>query len=90
MIDDVEDHEDLRGFLDNLSQTVYTLSHYLSILSTKIMARICSTCGKGSKKAANRSHSKMKTLRRQNPNLQKVDGSLVCTACIRTTAKQLR
>jgi len=53
------------------------------------MARKCETCGKGSKKAANRSHSKIKTLRRQKPNLQKMDGKLVCTRCIRTAAKQM-
>ncbi|PIZ93738.1 MAG: 50S ribosomal protein L28 [Candidatus Magasanikbacteria bacterium CG_4_9_14_0_2_um_filter_41_10] len=52
------------------------------------MARTCDICGKGSKKAASRSHSKIKTIRRQYPNLQKVDGQKVCTRCIRTTAKR--
>ncbi len=47
----------------------------------------CDICGKGSKKAANRSHAKNKTLRRQKPNLQKNEGELVCTRCIRTEAK---
>ncbi|HBB38089.1 MAG: 50S ribosomal protein L28 [Candidatus Magasanikbacteria bacterium GW2011_GWD2_43_18] len=51
------------------------------------MARICDLCGKGSKKAASRSHSKIKTLRRQHPNLQKMDGKMVCTRCMRTAAK---
>ncbi|EKD68158.1 MAG: hypothetical protein ACD_48C00048G0001, partial [uncultured bacterium] len=36
-----------------------------------------------------RSHSKIKTLRRQHPNLQKMDGQKVCTRCIRTTAKHV-
>jgi ribosomal protein L28 len=53
------------------------------------MARICTHCKKGSKKAASRSHSKIKTLRRQKPNLQKNDGELVCTRCIRTLEKQI-
>ncbi len=52
------------------------------------MSRICSTCGKTAIKAANRSHSKVKTLRRQKPNLQKVGGKMVCTRCIKTTAKK--
>ena len=51
------------------------------------MARTCDMCGKGAKKAASRSHSKIKTLRRQKPNLQKMDGKMVCTRCMRTTAK---
>lgn len=54
------------------------------------MARICTKCGKGSKKAANRSHSKIKTLRRQKPNLQKVEGVLVCTRCMRSATKANR
>ncbi|PIR76775.1 MAG: 50S ribosomal protein L28 [Candidatus Magasanikbacteria bacterium CG10_big_fil_rev_8_21_14_0_10_42_10] len=52
------------------------------------MALSCDICGKGSKKAASRSHSKIKTIRRQKPNLQKMDGKKVCTRCMRTTAKQ--
>ena len=52
------------------------------------MAKVCSICGKGPKKAALRSHSKAKTLTRQKPNLQKHDGEWVCTRCIRTEAKQ--
>ena len=51
------------------------------------MALKCELCGKGAIRAANRSHSKTKTLRRQKPNLQKMDGKKVCTRCMRTTAK---
>ncbi|MCF6276824.1 MAG: 50S ribosomal protein L28 [Candidatus Magasanikbacteria bacterium] len=47
----------------------------------------CAKCKKGSKKAANRSHAKNKTLRRQKPNLQKHNGELVCTRCVRTEKK---
>jgi len=52
------------------------------------MARTCSNCKKGSKKAASRSHSKIKTLRRQHANLQKVNGKKICTTCMRTAIKQ--
>ena len=53
------------------------------------MSRKCSVCGKGPKKAASRSHSKVKTLRVQKPNLQKNEkGELVCTKCIKTKAKE--
>jgi len=48
----------------------------------------CDICQKGSQKAANRSHSKVKTLRRQKPNLQKLDDHMVCTKCRRTITKK--
>ncbi|PIY93474.1 MAG: 50S ribosomal protein L28 [Candidatus Magasanikbacteria bacterium CG_4_10_14_0_8_um_filter_32_14] len=48
----------------------------------------CEICLKGSKKAANRSHSKVKTLRCQKPNLQKLDNHMVCTKCRRTITKK--
>ena len=51
------------------------------------MARTCERCDKGSKKAASRSHSKIKTLRRQHANVQKVHGEYLCTSCIRTMSK---
>jgi ribosomal protein L28 len=51
------------------------------------MAFKCELCDKGAIRAANRSHSKTKTLRRQKPNLQKMDGKKVCTRCIRTASK---
>jgi ribosomal protein L28 len=46
-------------------------------------------CGRGSKRAANRSHSNIKTLRRQKPNLQKFGDKRVCTRCVRTLKKVL-
>lgn len=55
------------------------------------MPKKCDLCGRGATKGASRSHSKIKTLRRQGINLQSkvVDGqkSKVCTSCIRTMAK---
>ncbi|MFH1286910.1 MAG: bL28 family ribosomal protein [Candidatus Magasanikbacteria bacterium] len=48
----------------------------------------CENCRKGSQKAANRSHAKNRTNRRQKPNLQKHDGEMICTSCMRTKAKQ--
>ncbi|MEK7065129.1 MAG: L28 family ribosomal protein [Patescibacteria group bacterium] len=54
------------------------------------MSRTCSVCDKGSKKAANRSHANNKTLRRQFPNLQKCEGKMVCTRCLKTKAKKAR
>lgn len=54
------------------------------------MPRQCATCGKIALKAANRSHSKRKTLRVQKPNLQKSNGELVCTRCIRTKATKTK
>lgn len=52
------------------------------------MARVCEFCGRGPKKAANRSHAKNKTLRTQHVNLQKLSGFKVCTRCRRTAIKQ--
>ncbi len=55
------------------------------------MARKCDICGRGSTKDAQRSHSNIKTLKRQYINLQtkKVDGKKIkiCTKCLRTLAK---
>ncbi|MBU4422033.1 50S ribosomal protein L28 [Candidatus Parcubacteria bacterium] len=55
------------------------------------MSRRCDICGRGSKKAASRSHSNIKTLRRQYVNLQArtIDGEKkkVCTKCIKTMKK---
>lgn len=51
------------------------------------MARLCDSCGRGSKRAAIRSHSNIKTLRRQKPNLQKFGDKRVCTRCVRTLKK---
>ncbi|PIR13019.1 50S ribosomal protein L28 [Candidatus Falkowbacteria bacterium CG11_big_fil_rev_8_21_14_0_20_39_10] len=55
------------------------------------MAKRCDLCGRGSTKGATRSHSKIKTLKRQNINLQTktIDGKKmkVCTKCIKTSKK---
>jgi ribosomal protein L28 len=55
------------------------------------MAKACDVCGRSSTKGASRSHSNIKTIKRQNINLQskKIDGkkSDVCTKCIKTMAK---
>ena len=52
------------------------------------MARKCDLCGRGSTKDASRSHSNIKTLRRQHINLQAktINGTKlkVCTKCIKT------
>lgn len=55
------------------------------------MSKRCDLCGRGSTKGASRSHSNIKTLKRQNINLQSkiVDGKKikVCTKCIKTSKK---
>jgi ribosomal protein L28 len=58
------------------------------------MGKKCDLCGRVATKGASRSHSKIKTLKRQNINLQSklIDGVKVkiCTSCIRTMAKPKR
>ena len=58
------------------------------------MAKKCDMCGRGSTKGASRSHSKIKTLKRQHINLQSknVEGLSVklCTSCLRTLEKPKR
>jgi ribosomal protein L28 len=55
------------------------------------MARVCDKCGRGYLKAASRSHSNIKSLKRQHINLQSkvVDGKRlkICTNCIKTLTK---
>jgi len=55
------------------------------------MARKCDLCGRGSTKDASRSHSNIKTIKRQHINLQskKINGKKlkICTKCIKTIAK---
>ncbi len=55
------------------------------------MSKRCEICKKGSTKGATRSHSNVKTLKRQNRNLQtkNIGGNKVriCTRCLRTLAK---
>ena len=56
------------------------------------MATNCEVCGRGSTKDASRSHSNIKTIKRQYINLQvkKINGkkSNVCAKCIKTMAKK--
>jgi len=56
------------------------------------MAKKCDICRRGSTKGATRSHSKVKTLRRQNLNLQskKVEGEKkkVCSSCLKNLNKK--
>ena len=58
------------------------------------MARKCDVCGRGPRKSQKRSHSSIKTIRRQYLNLQKktIDGKKmnVCTKCIRTMKKNVK
>ncbi len=58
------------------------------------MAKKCDLCGRSSTRGASRSHSKIRTLKRQNINLQSltIDGIKVkaCTACMRTMNKPKR
>ncbi|HRH23414.1 MAG TPA: bL28 family ribosomal protein [Candidatus Magasanikbacteria bacterium] len=51
--------------------------------------RKCELCKKGSVSAANRSHSKVKTLRKQHANLQKFMGLMLCSSCRRTIQKRV-
>jgi len=55
------------------------------------MATKCGICGRGSMKDATRSHSNIKTIKRQHINLQtKKLGDMkvaVCTKCIKTSKK---
>lgn len=58
------------------------------------MAKRCDLCGRGSTRDASRSHSNIKTTRRQNINLQAktIDGKRlkVCTSCIKNLVKVKR
>ena len=58
------------------------------------MAKKCDLCSRSATKGASRSHSKIKTLKRQNINLQTkvVDGLKLrlCTSCLRTMDKPKR
>jgi len=70
--------------------TYYSGKNYYRQNNNTIMSRVCDVCGKGPKKAANRSHARNKTLRRQNPNLQLSGGMRKCTRCMRTASKQAK
>ncbi len=58
------------------------------------MAKKCDLCGRSATKGASRSHSKIKTLRRQGINLQSKtiggDKFKLCTSCLRTMDKPKR
>ena len=55
------------------------------------MSKQCELCGRSSTRDAKRSHSNIKTLKRQHINLQnkRIDGKKmkVCTKCIKTMVK---
>jgi len=57
------------------------------------MSRTCDVCGRGYLRGANRSKSKIKTIKRQYINLQSkiIDGikQKICTKCLRTMKKKL-
>jgi len=48
---------------------------------------ICSICGKSKVVGSNVSHSQAHTKRFFRPNLQKVNGVVICTRCLRTKVK---
>ncbi len=50
------------------------------------MAR-CSICKKRAKSGSNVSHAQNRTKRKFRPNLQKVNGILLCSKCIKTIKK---
>ncbi len=56
------------------------------------MSKTCDLCGRGSTKDASRSHSNIKTIKKQYLNLQtkKIDGKRmkVCVKCIKTLSKE--
>lgn len=56
------------------------------------MAKKCDVCARGSTKDASRSHSNIKTIKRQFINLQvkKINGQKlnICTKCLKTMAKK--
>jgi len=58
------------------------------------MAKKCDLCGRSATKGASRSHSKIKTLKKQHINLQtkEIDGTKfkLCTSCLRTMNKPKR
>jgi ribosomal protein L28 len=60
-------------------------------MTNQNMARTCDICGRGTTRDASRSHSNIRTLKRQYINLQarKVDGKnqKVCANCIKTIKK---
>ncbi len=56
-------------------------------LSQVALAKKCEICGKTAVSGYNRPHSQQRTKRTIKPNLQLVNGRLLCTRCIRTLKK---
>ncbi len=50
----------------------------------------CSICGKSAVIGSNVSHSQIHTKRKFKPNLQKVNGVVLCTSCLRTMDKEVK
>lgn len=65
------------------------LTYYLLIISDlskyweNYMAR-CTLCDKKAVSGSNVSHSQVHTKRKFKPNLQKVNGLILCTKCLKT------
>ncbi len=59
--------------------------NYIKLLTywENIMAR-CTLCGKKAVSGSNVSHSQVHTKRKFKPNLQKVNGLVMCTKCLKT------
>lgn len=53
-------------------------------LSKTALLKSCEICGKTAASGYNRPHSQHATKRTIKPNLQKVNGQLVCTRCLKT------
>ncbi|MFH1413070.1 MAG: bL28 family ribosomal protein [bacterium] len=57
------------------------------------MIKKCDLCGRGATKGAKRSHSNIKTLKRQHINLQtkRIYGKkmTICTKCIKTLSRKI-
>ena len=72
----------------------YTLRvmRYALCVMRKNMSKKCDLCGRSSTKGASRSHSNIKTLKRQYINLQTktIDGKKmkVCAKCLKTMVKK--
>lgn len=69
----------------------YATIRYIKKINIKVMSKKCDVCGRSSTKGASRSHSNVKTLKRQNINLQNrtIMGikAKICAKCLRTMAK---
>lgn len=50
--------------------------------------KTCDICGKHARMGNNRPHSLHRTIRIILPNIQKVNGQMICTRCLKTMAKK--